>query len=160
MNKKKIVNEIIELVKAALIALVLVIILIQFVIVAKIDGHSMDPTLVTGHHVVTARHFTKLEKNDIIAFKFKEDDGSEDFHVKRIIGMPGDKVEVDGKQVFVNDELVIPDGKVDYGKTTYQLTDTQYFVMGDNYEVSYDSRLHGPIEEDSIFGEVVLQLPV
>lgn len=160
MNKKKIVNEIIELIKAALIAFVLVIILIQFIIVAKIDGNSMDPTLVNGQHVITARHFTKLEKDDIIAFNFVEEDGSEDFHVKRIIGMPGDKVEVNGKQVFVNDKLVVADGKVDYGKATYKLTDTQYFVMGDNYEVSYDSRLHGPIEEDSIFGEVVLQLPV
>lgn len=159
MNKKKIVNELIEWLKAFLIALVAVLIVMQFFLIAKIDGHSMDPTLHDGEHVITARHFTSIDTNDIIAFDFIMDDGTEEFHVKRVIGSPGDKVTVDGKQVYVNDELVIPDGKVDYGKASYQLTDTQYFVVGDNYEVSYDSRIHGPIEEDSILGEVVVQLP-
>lgn len=159
MNKKKIVSELIDWLKAFLIALILVLVLMQFVLIAKIDGRSMDPTLVDGQHVITARHFTKYEAGDIIAFDFVNDDGSEEFHVKRIIGMPGDKVTVDGKQVYVNDQLAIEDGEVDYGQATYQLTDTQYFVMGDNYDVSYDSRLHGPIEGDDILGEVVLKLP-
>ncbi len=159
MDKKKIVNEAIDWLKAFLVALVFVLVLMQFVLIAKIDGHSMDPTLSDGQHVITARHFTKLEKDDIIAFNFVMDDGTEEFHVKRIVGMPGDKVTIDGKQVFVNDELVIPDGEVDYGKASYRLSDTQYFVVGDNYDVSYDSRLHGPIEEADILGEVVIQLP-
>ncbi len=159
MNKKKITKELIDWLKAFLVALIFVLVLMQFVLVAQISGNSMDPTLTDGQHVITARHFTKLEQGDIIAFNFVEDDGTEDFHVKRIIGMPGDKVTVDGKQVYVNDELVVEDAEVDYGKASYQLTDSQYFVMGDNYDVSYDSRLHGPIEEDDILGEVIIQLP-
>lgn len=159
MNKKKIVNELIDWLKAFLVALVAVLIIMQFLLIARIDGHSMDPTLYDGEHVITARHFTKYEKDDIIAFNFVEDNGSEDFHVKRIVGMPGDKVTVDGKQVYVNDQLVIEDGKIDYGKASYQLTDTQYFVVGDNYQVSYDSRMHGPIEEGDILGEVIVRLP-
>ncbi len=159
MNKKKIVNELIDWLKAALAALVVVLVVMQFFLVAKIDGRSMDPTLKDGQHVITARHFTKYETGDIIAFDFVNPDGSEEFHVKRIIGVPGDKVSVVGKQVFVNDELVIEDGEVDYGTSSYRLTDSQYFMVGDNYDVSYDSRLHGPIEEDDILGEVVIQLP-
>ncbi len=163
MNKKKIVDELIDWLKAFLVALIAVLVIMQFVLIAQIDGRSMDPTLTDGQHVITARHFTKYEKGDIIAFNFTMNAGQADeyqeFHVKRIIGMPGDKVTVDGRQVYVNDELVIPDGEADYGKASYRLTDTQYFVMGDNYDISLDSRVHGPIEEDDILGEVVLQLP-
>ncbi len=159
MNKKKIVNELIEWLKAALAALVVVLVVMQFFLIAKIDGRSMEPTLTDGQHVLTARHFTKYEEGDIIAFDFVNTDGSEEFHVKRIIGMPGDKVSVVGKQVLVNDEVVIEDGEIDYGTSSYRLTDSQYFMVGDNYDVSYDSRLHGPIEEDDILGEVVIQLP-
>ncbi len=156
---KKIFKELIEWLKALVVAAIVVIVISQFVLLAQIDGHSMDPTLDDGQHVITARHFTSIDKDDIIAFNFKMDDGTEEFHVKRVVGSPGDTVEVDGKKVFVNDELVIEDGMVDYGQQTYELTDTQYFVVGDNYEVSYDSRIHGPIEEEDILGEVVIQLP-
>lgn len=163
MNKKKIVSELIDWLKAFLVALIVVLITMQFILVAQIDGRSMEPTLTDGQHVITARHFTSYDRDDIIAFNFTMNPGTADeyqeFHVKRIIGMPGDKVTVDGKQVYVNDQLVIEDGERDYGKASYKLTDTQYFVMGDNYDVSYDSRMHGPIEEDDILGEVVLQLP-
>lgn len=159
-KQHKIMRELIEWLKAFLVALVVVLISMQFVLVAKIDGHSMDPTLRDGQHVITMRHFTNLDVDDIIAFNFINDDGSEDFHVKRIIGMPGDKVTVDGRKVLVNDEVVIEDGLVDYGMASYKLTDSQYFVVGDNYKVSYDSRLHGPIEKDDILGEVVVELPI
>lgn len=158
--KKKIYNELLEWLKALVVALVIVVILVQFVVVAKVDGHSMDPTLTEGKHVITMKHFTKLEANDIIAFNFKNLDGSSEFHVKRIIGMPGDEVKIDGKKVYLNGKVVIDDGKVDYGQKTYNLSQTQYFVVGDNYEVSYDSRLHGPIEKDDILGEVVVKLPL
>lgn len=159
MNKKKIVNELIDWLKAALAALVVVLVIMQFFLIAKIDGRSMEPTLRDGQHVITARHFTKYEEGDIVAFNFQNVDGSDEFHVKRIIGMPGDKVSVVGKQVLVNDEVVIEDGEIDYGTSSYRLSDSQYFMVGDNYDVSYDSRLHGPVEEDDILGEVVIQLP-
>lgn len=163
MNKKKIVNELIEWLKALLVALIVVLITMQFVLIAQIDGTSMDPTLTDGQHVITARHFVNYDAGDIIAFNFTMDQGTaneyQEFHVKRIVGTPGDKVTVDGKQVYVNDQLVIEDGEVDYGKASYQLTDTQFFVIGDNYDVSYDSRIHGPIEEADILGEVIIQLP-
>ncbi len=163
MNAKKIVNELIDWLKAFLIALLFVLITMQFVLIAKIDGRSMDPTLKDGQHVITARRFVNFDRDDIIAFNFIMEAGTpdeyEEFHVKRIVGVPGDKVTVDGKKVLVNDEVVIEDGGIDYGNASYRLTDTQYFVVGDNYDISLDSRLHGPIEEDDILGEVVIELP-
>lgn len=159
MDKNKIVRELIEWLKALLAALVFVLILIQFIVIAKIDGRSMDPTLVDGQHVITARRFAKFERDDIIAFYFTKDDGTEEFHVKRVIGIPGDEVRLDGVQVIVNEQVVIEDGKIDYGVQTFNLEDTEFFVVGDNYEVSYDSRMHGPIDEENILGEVVIQLP-
>ncbi len=163
MSAKKIVNELIDWLKAFLVALLFVLLLMQFVLVAKIDGRSMDPTLEDGQHVITARRFVSFDRDDIIAFNFIMEAGTpeeyEEFHVKRIVGIPGDKVTVDGKKVYVNDELVIEDGGIDYGTASYRLTDTEYFVVGDNYDISLDSRLHGPIEEDDILGEVVIKLP-
>ncbi|WOO86688.1 signal peptidase I [Mollicutes bacterium LVI A0039] len=159
INTTKIVRELIEWLKAFLAALILVLITMQFVLVAKIDGRSMDPYLVDGQHVVTMRRFTELERDDVIAFDFVNEDGTDEFHVKRIIGVPGDKVTMSGEQIYVNDELVIGNTKVDRGDASYELSDTQYFVVGDNYEISLDSRIHGPIEEDTILGEVVIKLP-
>lgn len=159
MNKKKIIDEIVDLLKTALIALIAVLIIMQFILVAQIDGNSMYPTLVDGEHVITARRFVTYDTGDIVAFNFVESDGTESFHVKRIVGKPGDTVKIDGKKVYVNDKLAVEDGKVDYGQETYELSDSQYFMMGDNYQDSYDSRLHGPVEEKQIFGEIVVQLP-
>lgn len=159
INKKVIAKETIEWLKAFVVAIIAVLIITQFLLLAKIDGHSMDPTLRDGEHVITARHFTKIEKNDIIAFNFTNDNGESEFHVKRVIGMPGDKVEQKANQVFVNDELVIEDGMQDDGNVIYELSDSEYFVVGDNYQVSYDSRMHGPIEKDDILGELVVELP-
>ncbi len=159
MKSNKVVLEIIDWLKALLIAFIVVFIINQFVLFAKIDGRSMEPTLHDGDHVITARRFTTYEKNDIIAFNFVDSAGEESFHVKRIVGMPGDNVKVDGKQILVNDEVVIDDGIIDYGTQEYNLSSTQYFVVGDNYEVSYDSRIHGPIEEEAIVGEIIVELP-
>ncbi len=159
MNKKYVMNEAKEWIKSLGIAIIFVLIISQFLLFAKVDGQSMVPTLEDGQHVITVRHFTTFERGDIIAFNFENADESEEFHVKRIIGIPGDKVELAGTEVYVNDELVIEDGIIDYGSATYNLSDTQYYVVGDNYEVSYDSRIHGPIEEEDILGEIVVELP-
>lgn len=159
MDKKKIVNELIDWFKAFLIALVAVLIITQFVVIAKIDGSSMEPTLHDGDHVITAKHFTSIDEGDIIGFDFIDTDGSESYHVKRIVGMPGDTVEVVNNQVLVNDEVVIEDGIQQYSDTVYDLGDDEYFVVGDNYEVSYDSRMHGPIKGEDILGEIVVELP-
>ncbi len=159
LNKKKIVNELIEWLKALLFALVAILIITQFVIIAQIDGLSMYPTLDDGEHVITARRFVDYDEGDIIAFNFVLDDGTEEFHVKRIIGMPGDTVTIDHRQVIVNGETVIEDGLVDYGNASYRLANDEYFVVGDNYEVSYDSRMHGPVKEEDILGEIVVELP-
>lgn len=156
---KKIVRGINEWLLSFLIALIAVLIINQFFVIATIDGRSMQPTYYTGDHVITAKHFTTLDYNDVIGFHFINDLGEEEYHVKRIIGKPGDLVEVNGVQILVNGEVVIEDGIVDYGQQSYQLSDTQYFVVGDNYEVSLDSRKHGPIEESDILGEVILDLP-
>ncbi len=159
MTKEKVVSELIDWLKAFLFALVVVLVISRFVVIAQIDGTSMEPTLHDGDHVITARHFTSIDYNDIIGFNFTLDDGSEEYHVKRVVGMPGDTVVVDGVQVLVNGEVVIEDGVASYPKQSYELDDNQYFVVGDNYQVSYDSRLHGPISGDEILGEIVIELP-
>lgn len=127
----------------------------------KVDGSSMAPTLVNGEMVIV-RQTGKAKKGDIIGFHY----GGEVL-LKRIIGCGGDYIEIDpdGK-VFVNGKEL----KEVYLKNTslgkceidfpYQVPEDMFFVLGDNREVSIDSRIRaiGCVEESQIIGKVVCRI--
>lgn len=146
-----------EWIKAIVIAAAIMFLVTRVFIVAEVSGHSMDPTLFDGEHTITAKH-SRIKKGDIVGFNFETTQGSE-YHVKRIIGMPGDIVKVTGDEVYVNDKEIISNGEQSFPTSTYQLADDEYFVVGDNYSVSYDSRSHGPIHKDDLLGEIIIRLP-
>ena len=105
-----------EYAEAIIIAIVLALIIRTFIVQAfKIPSGSMIPTLLVGDHILVWKvvygikipfsdtfliHFGKPKQGDIIVFKFPKDE-SKDF-IKRIVGEPGDTIEVKNKQVFVN----------------------------------------------------------
>lgn len=131
----------------------------------QVNGHSMDPTFANGEYVLTnliTLRFGTLQRGNIVVFQAPPD--KEKDYIKRIIGMPGDKVRVLGGQVYLNgqkldqssflsssvrtnggsflgegDEVVVPEG--------------QYFTMGDNREFSSDSREWGFVTKDKIIGK-------
>ena len=94
-------------------------------------------------------------------------DGSSQDCYKRVIGMPGEKLEIKQNQVFINgvalsEPYINPDGADTEGRTdpryrSVTLSATQYFVMGDNRSSSGDSRSRGPIEADTIVGRAWLR---
>lgn len=133
-----------------------------------VKGPSMDPTFTTGHYLIVdelSYRFKNPERGDVIILKYPKDPKT--FFVKRIIGLPGETVEIrDGKVSVTNkqgsttplkDDFIDPKNKIsDSSKTT--LLDTEYFVMGDNRAQSSDSRHWGPLPRDLIVGRAFARL--
>ena len=119
----------------------------------SISGESMVPTLQDGDtqiNIATGDY----EEGDIVCIKSPT--GSGEFWVKRVIGVPGDTVEVWGNYIEVNgvaDDISKKYNKSNYNRSLTVLLYNEYFVAGDNREHSYDSRFVGPIEYKNILSE-------
>jgi len=172
-----------EYVEAIIIAVVLALFIRTFVVQAfKIPSGSMVPTLTIGDHILVTKFlydikipfwdmilikFSPPQRGDIIVFKFPEDE-SKDF-IKRVIGLPGDTVEVRNKRVWVNGELLVENyiQHVDPAILPHQaqprdnlgsitIPADSYFVMGDNRDQSLDSRFWGYVRLEKIKGKAFL----
>ena len=117
-------------------------------------------------NLFTVTPFQEFARQDVAVFRFPQN--AEEFFIKRVIGLPGEIGEVrNGKVIIYNAEY--PEGFVldesaylgkevltkDMPKMT--ITDSQYFLMGDNRMYSYDSRVFGPVNKDKIIGKVLLR---
>lgn len=123
-----------------------------------VKGQSMETTLHSGDILLVSKIPTysgKFQRADIIIMDSPSEAG--ELYVKRIVGMPGETVEIKDGHVFINNKLLkeyyirdLPTGT--YRETVWQLRDDEYFVMGDNREegASSDSRLFGPVKADQI----------
>jgi signal peptidase I len=173
-----------EILEAALLALVVLIVLQITVRNFKVEGSSMAPTLESGQFLVVdqasflmfdrerlsrAVPFWKVaesppefafdppERGEIIVFEYPKDD-TKDF-VKRVLGLPGETVEVRSGTVYVNGEAIWePYLQRRDGSSTPQLTlgEREYYVIGDNRRNSNDSRAWGAVPENHIVGRVWL----
>lgn len=132
-----------------------------------VSGTSMSPTFETGHYLIIDKisyRFNPPKRDDVIVMKFPEDT-SRDF-IKRVIGLPGETVEIhNGAVTIINKEnpegIKLDESFVKFPKTdniTYTLTSGEYFVMGDNRAGSYDSRSWGPLPTEDIIGRPLLRL--
>lgn len=129
--------------------------------VLKIYSASMEPTLEKGNIVIAVKK-THVRNGHLIAFYI----GNKTL-VKRVIAGPGDMVDIDDNgNVFVNEDLVdepyVSSKKAGESDITfpYQVPESRYFVLGDNREISMDSRNEyiGCVSEDQIIGEVMLRI--
>ncbi|ACM21630.1 signal peptidase I [Geotalea daltonii FRC-32] len=176
VKKKHIVREYAE---SIIIAVILALIIRTFIVQAfKIPSGSMEDTLAIGDHILVSKFIygtqipftsTRLLKirdprrGDVIVFEYPEDP-SKDF-IKRVIGTPGDTIQVIDKKVYVNGKLyenphevhkekdVIPKEQNPRDNTDLITVPTNaYFVMGDNRDRSYDSRFWKFVRNDQIKG--------
>ena len=153
---------------AAIVAAVLIALAIDnFVIVnAQIPSGSMENTIMTGDRVIGNRFaysFSDPQRFDIIIFRYPDDESQ--LFIKRIIGLPGETVEIQDGKIYLNgsDE---PLEDVQTKETMvgsfgpYTVPENSYFVMGDNRRVSLDSRSEevGTVSEDSIVGKAFIRL--
>lgn len=138
------------------VAILLVMIIRTYVLTPyKVEGHSMEPSLHHQENILVKPNMEKasINRGDIVVIK---GDGNERY-VKRVIGLPGDKVEVKQEQLFINDkkcaELYLGDA-VTSDFSPILVPAHCYFVMGDNREVSLDSRNGlGFIPEERMIGK-------
>jgi len=113
----------------------------------------------------TVDSFKELQRGDVVVFRYPKN--PKVFYIKRIIGLPGEKIEISGDQVKISnsekpDGFVLDESKylssaeVTSGEINLTL-EKEYFVMGDNRKYSSDSRSWGPVPEDDVIGKVVLR---
>lgn len=175
---KKCMSIMAELLLYVVIALVCIFVIPKYVVQrTQVSGPSMEATLQDKDNILVEKlsyRFGKPERFDIIIFyhfldpdnEDKTDELAYDFYVKRIIGLPGEKVQIIGDTIYINDQPL----EEHYGKDpiTYEgvaekpivLGDNEYFVLGDNREVSQDSRYEevGNVREDLIVGRAWLRV--
>lgn len=125
----------------------------------EIDGASMDYTLAHGQKAVGINYFD-IERFDIVIIDVPE---LNKYYVKRIIGMPGDKVEYKNDMLYINDQF-IEEPYLDAKKSEWtifttdflidKVPDNEYFVLGDNRRNSKDSRSMGTISKGNILSKL------
>jgi signal peptidase I len=125
----------------------------------------MEPRLTDGQYVMvnkTVYLFHGPARGDVIVFHNPQ--RSDEDLVKRVIGLPGDTVTTDSTHVWVNKVLLNEKAYINApantplnpGAQSWHIPPDQYFVLGDNRPVSFDSRYIGPIEKKYIVGNAAL----
>ncbi|MDF2486544.1 MAG: hypothetical protein K0R46_2712 [Herbinix sp.] len=158
-----------DLIFYAVLIFVCIYILPNFVIQRTIvDGSSMAETLHDGEHLFIEKlsyRFDALDRFDIIVF-YPYGRANEEYYVKRIIGMPGETIQIIGSDIYIDGEMLEEDyGKdpiADAGRAAEPITlsEDEYFVMGDNRSVSKDSRTEevGNVNKENIGGRAVFRI--
>lgn len=144
--------------------IVALIIMRSVITVIRIDGHSMDPTLRNGQWVAVdliSKHFKPWAEGDIAILKFPGDP-IHSLYVKRVIGVPGDHVQIssgvvirNGQQIFepyLEPSTITEDGVYSIPEV---IPPGQYLVFGDNRLISNDSRFFGLVPIDDFIGKVI-----
>lgn len=163
-----------EVIEVALVALGAVFVIRTFLVQPfLVSGASMSPSFHNGDYLLVDEltgYFRKPERGEVIVFRYPNDDST--YFIKRVIGLPGDVVEiVDGKVKVTSSEF--PEGKIlnePYlsdrtltsvragGKTKFSVEPGEYLVLGDNRTQSFDSREWGLLSARDVVGIVRLRL--
>ncbi len=123
-----------------------------FFSMALVDGESMQPTFCDNDTVIIS-YQAEFERNDILIVE-----NQDTFLIKRVVGLPGDQLVVDGTGVYINDVLVETylNGNSIFYDTV--IPEGFYYFLGDNRANSLDSRIIGMVREDLVLGEVIWKL--
>lgn len=137
----------------------------QYLIINEF-GYKQTAVDVSDFHFFTVNPFRELTRQEVAVFRYPKNPSQ--FFIKRIIGLPGEKIQIKDGLVtifngenpdgFVLDESAYLSSKVKtQGEMVLTLKDDEYFVMGDNRGASSDSRSWGPVKENNIIGKVLLR---
>jgi signal peptidase I len=163
---KSVVNFIMDILETIVFVGSLFIVIYLFVAQPnQVKGASMDPTFGSGDYIFTSKITYKMRsfhRGDVVVFKSPHNPDIE--YIKRVIGVPGDKVMVKDEEVYVNGRQLKEDyiaaktnlwegGFSKNGEAT-TVEEGMLFVMGDNRPRSSDSREFGPITQESVIGHV------
>lgn len=145
--------------------IITVVIVMNFVLPRSIvHGHSMEPNLYEGNRLAGSPipyWFTQPQRGDIVMLSPVEEGGPN--LVKRIIGLPGETIEIQEQQVHVDGQLLEEDYIQEPCRIyrcrdeSWVLGENEYFVMGDNRNSSRDSRDYGAVSGDHIMAKVIFR---
>ncbi len=158
---------ILELVKVAVLAGITIALVRYFLFKPfYVKGASMEPNFFDKEYLIIdelSYYFRTPERGEVVVFKYPEN--PKEYFLKRIIGLPGERVKVsEGKITIYNkehpegvilDEPYLPEDLLTSGDRSFvPLSENQYFVMGDNRANSYDSRRFGAVDKSLVVGRV------
>ncbi|WP_350344003.1 signal peptidase I [Proteinivorax tanatarense] len=128
-----------------------------------IPSSSMEPTLKPGDIVVIEKISRGIERGDVVVFKTPKLHNGEEYIIKRVIGLPGETLQVKNGRLLINGDKV----QESYNKNSFKdnfgpitLAQESYFVMGDNRNNSVDSRNIGAISLEQINGRYIFRIPI
>jgi signal peptidase I len=162
-------HPLVEILRFSFLALLIVIPIRLFIAQPFIvSGASMEETFQSGEYLIVDQisyRFRVPERGDVVIFRYPRDPSK--YFIKRIIGVPGDTVVIEGSIVRIFNEAR-PEGfalNEPYVKSMHpglSLTETlgprEYFVMGDNRDQSSDSRVWGPLDKERVVGRALVRL--
>lgn len=165
-KNNKIKSELIGIIKTVVVAIVIAFIINNFILVnAVVPTGSMKNTIMPNDRIVAFRLsylFSEPKRGDIIVFKAPDE--RDILYVKRIIGLPGETVNIIDGKVYINDSqtpledsYILEDMIGSFGP--YVVPEDSYFMMGDNRNDSQDSRYweHTFLPKDDILGKVIFK---
>ena len=159
-------ETLIDTVKLVIIIFIILFLMIYVVSITQVVGSSMKSTLIDGDALILSKanyRFFDIKRGDIISLDYEDTK----YLIKRVIGLPGDSIEIVDNVIYINGEvyeedyldegLDYPDFHLsDLGYDT--IPEDMYLVLGDNREDSLDSRDIGLISKDNVNGKIVLRI--
>jgi len=157
---KKFGSLVFEVVKVVLISLAIILPVRMFLIQPfYVEGASMEPSFYNKEYLIIdeiSYRFQEPQRGEVIVFRNPQN--TKQYYIKRIIGLPGETVEIRSGLVFVNEQEVDETSYVEspsqQSLSPLTLATDEYFVLGDNRLVSYDSRRFKGLNEKYIIGRV------
>jgi len=160
---------ILEVVKVVIVSAIVVLPIRYFLIQPFfVSGASMQPQFFNGEYLIIDEityRSNAPQRGEVIVFRYLNDPSQ--FYIKRIIGLPGETVEIkDGKVMIFNrdnpwglilDESYLSLGEITKGDIYQKIDENKYFVLGDNRQASSDSRVWGLVDKKYIIGKVWLR---
>lgn len=152
-----------DVIKSVIIGFIVTCIVLTFVRISVVNGHSMDTTLADSQRLVVSRMsylMSSPKRGDIVIAS--SDKLEVDYIIKRVIGVPGDTIELKNNEFYINgkklQEDYIKEPMKNNDDEKWVLGKNEYFLCGDNRNNSLDSRVIGSITKKQIFGKVVFDL--
>lgn len=154
-----------EILKVVLIALAIIIPVRYFLVQPfYVKGASMEPNFEDNEYLIIdeiSYRFRQPERGEIVVFRYPKNPSQ--FFIKRVVGLPGDQVDIAGGAVTItnatwpqgrvlDESTYLPEDVTTSSDMTVVLSEDEYFVLGDNRSSSLDSRRFGPIHASDIVG--------
>lgn len=174
---QKFLSSLWEFIKIIIIALLIVIPIRLFLAEPfLVKGQSMEPNFSNGDYLIIEKISYRLappQRGEVVVFKYPHNPSQR--YIKRIIGLPGETVEVKNGKVFIRPKIespnsapgivfsldestYLPDSLATFGHAKKDLSENEYFVLGDNRPFSSDSRRWGVLPKQNIVGRALVRL--